>query len=86
VAFVDMNGIKIELIKPEGDDSPAKNFIGKGIYHLCFEVKNIRECIDDSRKNGFKCIALPVPAKAFNEKEIAWLISPKYGLIELLQK
>ncbi len=81
-----MNGIRVELIKPEGIDSPAKNFVGKGIYHLCYEVKNIQKCIDDAEKNGFKCISSPTPAKAFNEKEIAWLISSKYGLIEVLQK
>ena len=86
VAFVNMNGITVELVRPDQKDSPARNFIGKGIYHLCYEVKNIQECIKNAEKNGFKCIASPVPAKAFNGKEIAWLISFKYGLIELLQE
>jgi methylmalonyl-CoA/ethylmalonyl-CoA epimerase len=86
VAFVDINGVKVELIKPETADSPARNFVGKGFYHICYEVKNIRESIEQAQKNGLKCIANPVPAKAFNEREIAWLFSPKYGLIELLEK
>jgi len=86
VSFVNINGIKVELIEPGGNGSPASNFVGKGIYHLCYRVKDIRACISYAEKNGFKCIASPIPAKAFNEKEIAWLISSKYGLIELLQK
>lgn len=86
VAFIDLNGVKIELVKPEGKNSPAKNFIGKGIYHLCFQVEDIRKCLAYAEKNGFKLIAPPVSAKAFDGRKIAWLISAKYGLIELLQK
>ncbi|MFH1606870.1 MAG: VOC family protein [Nanoarchaeota archaeon] len=86
VAFVDMNGIKVELIQPESEKSPARNFIGKGIYHVCFEVKDIDDCIDKAEKDGLKCISSPVPAKAFNNRKIAWLISRKYGLIELVQR
>lgn len=86
VAFVDMNGVKVELIKPEGEDSPAKNFMGKGVYHLSFEAQDLEKCIEHAEENGFKCISAPVPAKAFNGRKIAWLISSKYGLIEVLQK
>jgi methylmalonyl-CoA/ethylmalonyl-CoA epimerase len=86
VAFARINGITVEFIKPEGDNSPAKNYVGKGIYHMCFEVKDIRECIKHAESSGFKCIAPPQPAKAFNEREIAWLINSKFGLIELLQQ
>jgi len=86
VAFVDINGVNVELIKPEAEDSPAKNFVGKGVYHLSFEVADIEKCIEHAEENGFKCIAKPVPAKAFNGRKIAWLMSSKYGLIEVLQK
>lgn len=86
VAFVNMNGVSVELIEPEGEDSPAKNFVGKGVYHLCFEAEDIEKCIAQAEGDGFKCIAAPVPAEAFNGRKIAWLISSKYGLIEVLQK
>ncbi len=86
VAFIDLNGVKVELVKPEGENSPAKNFIGKGIYHLCFQAKDLRQCLARAKKNGFKLIAPPVAAEAFSGRKIAWLISAKYGLIELLQK
>lgn len=86
VAFVDINGVSVELIKPEAEDSPAKNFLGKGIYHLGFEVQDLKKCIEYAEKNGCKCIADPVSSKAFNDRKIAWLMSSKYGLIEILQK
>lgn len=86
VAFIDIHGIKLELIKPESEDSPARNFVGKGIYHVCYEVTDIEKSVAYACQNGFKCIAEPTSAKAFEDKKIAWLISSKYGLVELLQK
>lgn len=86
IAFIEMNGTRVELVKPETADSPARNFVRKGIYHVCFEVNNIKECIVHAENQGFKCIAPPFPAKAFKGKEIAWLINSRFGLIELLQK
>ena len=87
VAFVDLNGAKIEYIQPIQDDSPVSNSIKKGhkLVHLCFEVKSIEQSIASARKNGFSVISKPVPAVAFDQKKIVWLYSRVLGLIELVE-
>jgi methylmalonyl-CoA/ethylmalonyl-CoA epimerase len=87
VAFVELNGIRLELIEPFGEKTPITADLEKGrrLVHLCFRVPNMEIAIKNGRANGFHCIAKPVPAKAFNHKRIAWLFSNVYGLVELLE-
>ncbi|MCX5695204.1 MAG: VOC family protein [Candidatus Omnitrophica bacterium] len=87
VAFVSLNGVKLELIEPYSDNSPVTGSLKKGIklLHICYAVSNIENIIKECRKFGFHCIAQPVPAAAFNKK-IAWVYSNEYGLFELLEK
>jgi len=87
VGFVDMHGLKIELVQPFGEDTPIKESLKKNqkLLHLCFRVHYLKEAMVEARKHGFHCIAQPKPAKAFQHKRIAWLFSRVYGLIELLE-
>lgn len=87
VAFVDMHGVRVELIEPLGDDSPVAASLAKGqkLLHLCYRVPDLENAIQYSRARGFHCIARPVPAVAFTGKPIAWLFSKKYGLVELVE-
>ncbi len=88
VAFVDMHGMRVELIEPKGENSPVNMNLKKGqkLVHLCFRVPDIQKAIRIGRENGFFCIAKPVPAIAFGERSIAWLFSKTYGLVELVEK
>lgn len=88
VAFVKMAGITVELIEPLSENSPVNSSLknDQRLVHLCFQVSDIGDAIKKGRKNGFHCIAKPVPAKAFKNKKIAWLYSKTYGLVELLEK
>jgi len=88
VAFISLNGVNIELIEPDGSDSPVALSIKKGIklLHICYEVVNIDEALNECRKYKFHCIARPQPASAFNDNKIAWVYSKHYGLFELLEK
>ena len=87
VAFIETHGIKLELIEMLGENSPitASQEKGQKLVHLCFRVPEIALAVEIGRKNGFHCIAKPVPAKAFENRKIAWLFSRTYGLIELLE-
>ena len=87
VAFIVINGIKIEIVEPLEDCSPVNGYLNKGqnIYHLCFSVPDINESIIIARKYGFHCIAKPVEAVAFNNKKIAWLYNKNFGLFELVE-
>ena len=88
VAFIQIGGIKIELIEPLNENSPILTNLknGQKLVHMCFRVPNIDASIQKARKFGFHCIRKAVSAVAFNNKNIAWLYSRTYGLVELLEK
>ena len=87
LAFVSVGGIKYELLEPSGEDSPVFESLKKNVklLHICYSVPELETAIKECRKHGFHCIARPVPAAAFNNRKIAWVYSPVYGLIELLE-
>ena len=90
VCFLQIDGIFLELIDPATDDSPVSNFIksGGGIHHLCFEVKNIYEKIEELKKAGATVIVKPV--KGFENRLIAFLFlnmkNTNCNLIELAEE
>jgi methylmalonyl-CoA/ethylmalonyl-CoA epimerase len=88
IAFVSINGIKIELIEPLAGDSPVNQSLIKGqkLLHICFKTPDIEASIKEARNYGLHCIAKPIPAKAFDNNKIAWLYSRIYGLFELLEE
>lgn len=87
VAFVHINNLRIELIEPLTEKSPITNILEKGqsLYHLCFKVPDMIKALESARNHGFHSIARPVPAKAFNDKKVAWVFSKVYGLFELIE-
>lgn len=88
VAFTDFQGAKIEFIQPTSNDSPVSNSLSKGIklVHLCFEVDSIEESIKSAKSNGFSILSKPVPAVAFENKNIIWLFNKQFGLVELVER
>lgn len=88
IAFLNLNGIKIELVAPNAEDSPVNGILEKKqtLYHLCYKVPDINVAIQEGKKSGFHCIATPVPAVAFDNKRIAWLYNRFFGLVEIVEK
>jgi methylmalonyl-CoA/ethylmalonyl-CoA epimerase len=78
---------RIELVAPLGANSPVDLVLkkGGGTYHICYEVQNIGSAIDHLREQGCFVVCDPVPAAAFNQREIAWLMTDVSLLVELLQ-
>lgn len=87
VAFVVLNGLRVELLEPASEDSPVSNSLKKGLklVHLCFAVPNVEDSIVGCKKFGFRHISGPVPAKAFDDRRIAWVYNDRFGLFELLE-
>lgn len=77
----------IELIEPASTPSPIDRFIdsNSSIFHYCIEVADIDEAVAAARKNGVIVIQKPVPAPLFDNRRIAWLLSPAGHLTELLE-
>lgn len=79
----------MELIEPTSHDSPIAEFAssGGGIHHLCFEVDDIQNELDEMERKGATVLVKPV--KGFDERRIAFvdlnMKNTKCGLVELLE-
>lgn len=76
-----------ELVAPLGPDSPIKRTLekGGGTYHVCYEVPDMTAAIEHLRKEGCYLLSGPVPAVAFEMREIAWIMTPAQLLVELVK-
>ncbi len=77
----------IELVAPLGPNSPVDLVLkkGNGTYHICYEVENIQRAIEHLRERNAFLLSGPVPAVAFDQREIAWLLTDVNLLVELVQ-
>ena len=87
VSFVDLAGLRVELIQPLHQRSPIDRSLKSGqcLVHLCFRVANLEAAIIRGRRFGLHQLARPVPAVAFGGRRIVWLFSKTIGLVELLE-
>jgi len=76
------DGLRIELIS--GD--LVKNLIRSRVtyYHICYEVGDLQAAIASFQKSGCVVAVKPIPAVLFEDRRVAFLMSPM-GLIELLE-
>jgi methylmalonyl-CoA/ethylmalonyl-CoA epimerase len=77
----------IELLEPDGEDTPIGKFIAKrgpGIHHICFAVDDLDGTLEKCRQAGFRLID-EVPRLGAEGKRIAFLHPSSTGgiLIEL---
>ena len=77
----------IELVAPLGPNSPIDLTLkkGGGTYHVCYQVPNINAAINHLTELGSFLLSGPVPAVAFEMREIAWLMTEANLLVELVQ-
>lgn len=78
----------IELVEPSGSNTPIDRFLKNNIsiYHYCLEVPDIQTALDTARSNKAVIIQKPVPAVLFNNRKIAWILTPDKYLIEFLEQ
>lgn len=87
VEFVNLHGIRTELIEPLNVESPVQKNLeeGRPLAHLCFRVPDLDVALVIGRQKGFHLIGKPVAAPAFGNQLIAWVFSRVYGLFELVE-
>jgi len=87
LAFILLNGLRIELLEPLGDNSPIVRSLGRGVrlLHLCYEVPDLEAALKLCRPAGFHRLEPPVPTRVFGNRRIVWVFSRQYGLFELLE-
>lgn len=89
VCFLKLGDIRIEFIEPANEESPVSSFLekGGGFHHICFEVEDIEESIENLTKKGARLIVSPVIG--FEGRKIAFLFlnmkKTNCNLIELAE-
>lgn len=92
IAFLTREGFpKIELVAPlkEGVHSPVDNYlekIGCTTYHICYDVDDIEEAVEDLYDEGFSPLFMPVESIAMDGHQICYLYHKNVGLIELVSE
>ncbi len=78
---------ELELVAPLGPDSPINRTLkkGGGTYHICYQVPDINAAVEHLVRNGSFLLSGPVPAVAFDMRQIAWIMTDVFLLIELVQ-
>jgi methylmalonyl-CoA/ethylmalonyl-CoA epimerase len=63
VCFVNLPNSQIELIEPLDEASPISNFLKKnpagGQHHVCFEVPDINEAVEEMSRRGATVLGKP---------------------------
>jgi methylmalonyl-CoA/ethylmalonyl-CoA epimerase len=78
----------LELVAPFGPNSPIDRTLkkGGGTYHVCYSVRDINAAIEHLTARGAMLLSGPVPAVAFDMRDIAWLMTEVGMLVELMQE
>ncbi len=89
ICFLDKPGMpSLELLAPIDDKSPIVRTLetsGVTPYHICYEVANIAETVEELRSQHFMQVSKPLPACAINGRSVCFLYSKTVGLIELVE-
>ncbi len=89
VAFLPVGESRFELLEPLNDESPIAKFIarrGEGIHHICLDVDDVSETLEEMKGRGMQLIDA-APRLGAHHKQIAF-VHPKASngvLIELSQ-
>jgi len=87
LSFLDLHGVRIELLEPLDEDSPIEAGLRHGatLLHLCFEVPDLEASLQACRPHRFHRLRPPVPTDVFHGRRVVWVYSKALGLFELLE-
>lgn len=89
IAFIENNGVVIELVMPKSKESVIYKLAGKYKnmpYHICYETDSIIEEIKRLEERGYIVIQKLESACAINDKKVVFLMHLDIGMIELVEK
>jgi methylmalonyl-CoA/ethylmalonyl-CoA epimerase len=90
VAFLPVEGTRLELLEPSTISSPIARFLekrGEGLHHLAFAVEDIREAMTALRERGFRLLS-EAPQEGAHGSLVCFVHPASAGgvLIELCQE
>ncbi len=80
------DSITIKLIEPLESNKSVLSFVKTGgvFHHLCFKCSNMDEQIDELNEKGLIKLVAPQPGEAFENENIAFMLT-RFGInIELI--
>lgn len=91
IAFLEKDNFPtIELVSPLNESkSPVDNILsnsGVAPYHICYNVDDIEQAVEDLYEENFKPLFMPVESIAMNNHRICYLHHMNLGLIELVEE
>lgn len=78
----------LELVSPDGSQSKLQNALRQapGLHHICYATASIELGMEHLNSRGAMVIQPPVPAVAFRNQRIAWLMDRNCILVELVER
>jgi methylmalonyl-CoA/ethylmalonyl-CoA epimerase len=85
--FLEGPGPRLELLAPSGDSQVLDPWLaGRAkMYHLAYEVPEMRQAIEAAAAAGARRVSEPAPAVAFGGREICFVMLRTLFLVELIQ-
>jgi catechol 2,3-dioxygenase-like lactoylglutathione lyase family enzyme len=85
--FIVGPGPRLELLVALPGSTVLEPWLRKGVkyYHEAFLVPELRDGLEELGTAGGKVVVEPVPAVAFDGREIAFVMLPNMTLVELVQ-
>lgn len=90
IAFLKKEGFPtIELVAPlNNTPSPVDNLLrknGNSPYHICYDVDNIEQVVEDLYEEGFNPLFMPIESVAMGNHKICYLQHKDIGIIEIVE-
>lgn len=79
----------MELVEPMSNNTPVSNLVknsGTIPYHVCYEVEDIEESLEELEELNFRLLFEPLKSDAMDKGQFCYLFSADIGLIELYQR
>lgn len=88
IQFMTSGAYRIELIAPDGESSPVLDILkklGDTPYHICYETSNIKNTIEQLKKEHYFLLNKSTPAPAISNCPVAFLYKRGVGILELVE-
>ena len=88
ILFMNMDGVNVELVVPSEDSEvyPLLKKYRNAPYHICYDVENLEQAIEEFVKQGYALFRPAVKAVAISETaRVAFLMGRNVGMVELVE-